>query len=92
MSRSSLPNGPLSNQGGYATGTLLSKNSAYSTAPMKAVYALNFPVNSNISGHMLSNSLVRGSAPFSPTALNSSPSASATLRTSAVESSGVEQM
>lgn len=91
MSRSSLPNGPLSNQGGYTTGTL-SKNSAYSTAPMKAVYALNFPVNSNISGHVLSNSLVRGSAPFSPTALNSSPSTSATLRASAGESAGAEQM
>lgn len=92
MSRSSLTNGPLSNQGGYTTGTLLSKNTAYSTAPMKAVYALNFPVNSNISGHALSNSLVRGSAPFSPTALNSSPSASATLRASAAESAGAEQM
>lgn len=92
LNRSTLPNGPLSNQGGYTTGTLLSKNTAYSTAPMKAVYALNFPVNSNISGHVLSNSLVRGSAPFSPTAHNSSPSASAALRASAAESAGVEQM
>ena len=88
MSRSSLSNGPLSNQGGYTTGTILTKNSAYSTAPMKAVYAMNFPVNSNISGH----ALARGSAPFSPTALSSSSSANAALRANAVESSGVEQM
>lgn len=88
MSRSSLSNGPLSNQGGYTTGTILTKNSAYSTAPVKAVYAMNFPVNSNISGP----ALVRGSAPFSPTALSSSSSSSAALRANAVESSGVEQM
>ena len=89
LSRNSLSNGPLSNQGGYTTGSLVSKNSAYSTAPMKAVYALNFPVNS---GHSLSNSLVRGNAPFSPTALSSSSSASAALRASAAESSAAEQM
>jgi len=87
LNRNSLSNGPLSNQSGYTTGTLLTKNSAYSTAPMKAVYALNFPVNSNISGHS-----VRGNAPFSPTALSSSSSASAALRGSGVEGSGVEQM
>lgn len=87
MSRSSLPNGPLSNQGAYSTGTL-AKNSAYSTAPMKDVYALNFPENSNLSAH----GIVRGSAPFSPTAHNSSL-ASAALRANAVsESSGPEEM
>ena len=83
LNRSSLPNGPLSNQGGYTTGTLLSKNAAYSTAPMKTVYALNFPVTNN---------LVRGSAPFSPTSHNSSPSTGTVSSASAAESSGVEQM
>nr|XP_058964958.1 enhancer of polycomb homolog 1-like isoform X1 [Pocillopora verrucosa] len=83
LNRSSLPNGPLSNQGGYTTGTLLSKNAAYSTAPMKTVYALNFPVTNN---------LVRGSAPFSPTSHNSSPSTGTVSRANAAESSGVEQM
>lgn len=89
LNRSSLLNGPLSNQGGYTTATLLSKNAAYSTAPVKAVYALNFPVNSS---HALSNNLVRGSAPFSPTSHNSSPSTGAASRANAAESSGVEQM
>lgn len=56
---------------------------------MKAVYALNFPVNSS---HALSNNLVRGSAPFSPTSHNSSPSTGAASRANAAESSGVEQM
>lgn len=86
ISRNSLPNGPLSNQGGYTTGATVAKNTAYSTAPMKAVYALNFPENSNLSG----NGLVRGNAPFSPTA-HHSPSTSSVLRVNAVENSGLEE-
>ena len=91
LGRNALTNGPLSNQGGYTTGALTSnsKNTAYSTAPMKSVYALNFPVNS---GHTISNSLVRGNAPFSPSALSSSSSATSTLRAGSVENSGAEQM
>ncbi|EDO48946.1 predicted protein [Nematostella vectensis] len=79
-SRHSLPNGPIA---GQTQSTLTSygawtsnqsggtpTKSAYSTAPMKAVYALNFPLNSSTSSQLLSNSLVRGNAPFSPTAVN----------------------
>lgn len=86
ISRNSLPNGPLSNQGGYTTGATVAKNTAYSTAPMKAVYALNFPENSNLTG----NGLVRGNAPFSPTA-HHSPSTSSVSRVNAVENSGLEE-
>ena len=89
LNRNALTNGPLSNQGGYTTGAPTSKNTAYSTAPMKSVYALNFPVNS---GHTISNSLVRGSAPFSPSAPSSSSSATSALRTGSVENSGAEQL
>lgn len=89
LGRNALTNGPLSNQGGYTTGALTSKNTAYSTEPMKSVHALNFPVNS---GHTISNSSVRGNAPFSPSALSSSSSATSTLRAGSVENSGAEQM
>lgn len=89
LGRNALTNGPLSNQGGYTTGALTSKNTAYSTAPMNSVSALNFPVNS---GHTISNSSMRGNAPFSPSALSSSSSATSTLRAGSVENSGAEQM
>ena len=90
--RGSLSNGPLSNQGGFTTGAMCSKNAAYSTAPMKAVYALNFPLNSNPSSHLLNNSnVVRGNAPFSPTAVSPPALASSELKSSRVEASGMEQ-
>lgn len=89
MGRNAVTNGPLSNQGSYTTGALTSKNTAYSTEPMNSVSALNLPVNS---GHTISNSLVRGNAPFSPSALSSSSSATSALRADSVENSGAEQM
>lgn len=86
----SLPNGPVVTQSGHnSSGTWTSSpfnattnKNAYSTAPIKAVYALNFPLNSSTSNQLLSNSLVRGNAPFSPTSSNSSSLLTATKTTS----------
>ena len=68
-----ISNGPNSSQGVVSlvgSTSVTSGKNAYSTAPMKAVYALNFPLNSSTSSQLLSNSLVRGNVPFSPTALH----------------------
>lgn len=74
----SISNGPIVTQSGqnsHSTWTSSSINAtpnknAYSTAPIKSVYALNFPLNSSTSNQLLSNSLVRGNVPFSPTSTN----------------------
>ncbi|XP_031573900.1 enhancer of polycomb homolog 1-like [Actinia tenebrosa] len=86
ITRNSLPNGPVVSQsswpaiGPWTSSSTLSSTpnkNVYSTAPIKAVYALNFPLNSSTSSQLLSNSLVRGNAPFSPTSTNSPSSSTA---------------
>ena len=76
-------NGPNSAHSGASligSSTAGSGKNAYSTAPMKAVYALNFPLNSSTSSQLLSNSLVGGNAPFSPTAVQAPQSANTELK------------